>query len=355
MRRGAALRQIWISVGDYAINVALLVLFAAIGTISFRVPLYIFLYSLAANGLYLGLIYSGYSRRFRDPFMTQVGVAFGVGANLFAMVLAPEIAYLFIINLFIPLAFAALRFTRREFLFAGLLLALVLGALFVHGRLALPSLPHGQAELLLVWIAISIAIVRFLVIQTEIARLGNKLREKNEALQIATLRLAEQASRDDLTGLCNRREFMRLLQQEISRSQRSGTSFCVVLLDIDHFKLVNDRFGHAIGDRVLVAVAQIHRNSVRESDVCARYGGEEFTVLALSNDLDGVVAMIERLRRNVEQYDWSAIEPDLRLTVSAGIAKWREGESQTDLLRRADDAMYKAKDGGRNRVQVSAA
>lgn len=354
VRRGAALRQIWISVADYAINIALLAVFAALGVIAPSVPLVILVYALCANGVYLGLIYSGYSRRFRDPFLTRLGVAFGVGANLLAMSIAPQIAFLFVINLFVPLAFAALRFTRTEFLASGVLLSVALGVLFGTGVTEVPHAPHfGLVESMVAWLVITIAIARFLVIQTEIARLGNKLREKNEALHAATKRLAEQASHDDLTGLTNRREFMRLLQMEMARAARSGSAFCVVLLDIDHFKHVNDRLGHAVGDKVLATVAAIYRDAVREFDVCARYGGEEFTILVLNPALDPVIAMIERLRRNVECHPWDAIDPALRVTVSAGVARWREGDTQTELLRRADDAMYEAKAAGRNCVRVS--
>lgn len=355
VRRGNALRQVWLSVGDYVLNIGLLVLFAANGTIPYAVPLAIMVYATLANGFYLGLIYSGFSQRFRDPFMTRLGVGLAIGANLIGLLLAPQIAFMFIINLFVPLAFAALRFSRREFLGCSLFLLLFLGAMMAAGLINVPGTAFGPSERLLGWAVISIAIARFVVIQMEIAKLGNKLRRRNEELRQATARLIEQASHDELTGLCNRREFMRLLHLEIDRSTRAHTSFCVVLVDIDHFKQVNDYFGHPVGDRVLRAVAQIYKQSVRASDTCARFGGEEFTVLALSEDLDGVVTMIERLRTNVEGYDWTSIKPGLRVTVSAGIAKWRASESEADLLKRADDAMYEAKEAGRNRVHLSRA
>lgn len=350
IRHGKALRHVWLSIADYAFNVVLMLLFAWTGAVPYSVPVVVLAYAVTANAVYLGLIYSGFSLRFKDPYLTRFGIALALCANFLGLAIAPQIAILFIANLFIPLGFAALRFTNAQFRMAGIFCSIVLGSMFASGLLATPSQPLGPQSEFILWMAISIVFLRFLIIQTEIANLGNKLREKNAALNAATEKLALQAGSDELTGLINRREFMRVLGSELNRSSHSAIPFCVALLDIDHFKQINDRYGHAVGDIVLSTAARIFRQSVRASDMCARYGGEEFTILITTSDFEGAAKMLDRLRENLENHDWDTIGPKMRVTVSVGLTIWAPGDNETEILRRADSAMYRAKHQGRNRV-----
>jgi two-component system, cell cycle response regulator len=162
------------------------------------------------------------------------------------------------------------------------------------------------------------------------------------------------AATDALTRVLNRRAFLDRAAGEIARIERYGGTLSLALLDVDHFKSVNDRFGHATGDRVLVTVAKTVSDALRGSDVLARWGGEEFVVAFPVIDASQARLAAERLRRAIESIE-IPIEgrPEaLRVTASLGVAELSRGETIESVVERADAAMYRAKQGGRNRVEV---
>ncbi len=166
------------------------------------------------------------------------------------------------------------------------------------------------------------------------------------------LALKEASYTDYLTGVSNRRHFMRRLKQEIIRGHRYKHPVCLMLLDIDHFKQVNDVHGHPTGDLVIRAIADLCRQSSREIDVVARIGGEEFAILLIEARLQDAVIAAERLRSLVESLPIKSIGGiDLSLTVSIGVAEQpQENESEEKLIELADAALYQAKALGRNNV-----
>jgi two-component system, cell cycle response regulator len=181
-------------------------------------------------------------------------------------------------------------------------------------------------------------------------------REIAGPIRIATLVEESQrlATIDPLTGLMNRRAFLGSVQREVAACRRYGHALSLCVLDVDHFKLVNDRFGHGTGDAVLAAVGQLLRAEVRASDVAARWGGEEFVIALTSTDTDGARVAAERLRRSLEQivvHDASGTP--VAVTASLGVAGFHAAhETLEGLLERADRALYRAKAAGRNRVIV---
>ncbi len=170
------------------------------------------------------------------------------------------------------------------------------------------------------------------------------------------MKLAEGALQDALTGLYNRRHFEDRLVSELSAAQRHGRPVSLLLCDIDHFKSINDDYGHLAGDETLKMVAFVLRGAVRKEDVLARYGGEEFVVIARETALKGAQALAERVRRAVEKSRCAWQGRDLGVTVSVGVtvsiglSEFVEGLSDRELLEVADRALYLAKQGGRNRV-----
>ncbi|AXY42181.1 sensor domain-containing diguanylate cyclase [Halomonas sp. JS92-SW72] len=157
-----------------------------------------------------------------------------------------------------------------------------------------------------------------------------------------------QASRDHLTGAFNRRAFDAALRREIQRAERMGEPLALLLLDIDHFKAVNDRHGHARGDEVLCRLVERLSRGLRATDLLARWGGEEFAILLPGTPLQGAAAFADRLRVQVSEHPLQG----LAITVSVGLGEWRSGEGPEALLRRVDGALYRAKSAGRNSVVV---
>jgi diguanylate cyclase (GGDEF)-like protein/PAS domain S-box-containing protein len=166
-------------------------------------------------------------------------------------------------------------------------------------------------------------------------------------------RLRELATTDPLTGALNRRQLFELAEEEVRRAERYGRPLCFSMLDLDHFKAVNDRFGHAVGDEALRAVAASIRRSLRATDRLARHGGEEFVVMLPETPLSTARGAIERIRTSVEALRFEAKGEPVSITVSAGVVAWRSGESVDAVLDRADGALYEAKRAGRNRVVAS--
>lgn len=158
------------------------------------------------------------------------------------------------------------------------------------------------------------------------------------------------AHTDMLTGVYNRMMFEHMLEAEILKTNRYGGTFSLIFLDIDHFKQVNDQFGHPVGDVVLSDFSHLIKKANRLSDLTARYGGEEFVILSISSNLSDTVKHAERLRRAIEMHSFDTAN---KITCSFGVAEFKkELDTKESLLKRADDALYEAKQNGRNRVET---
>jgi diguanylate cyclase (GGDEF)-like protein len=174
--------------------------------------------------------------------------------------------------------------------------------------------------------------------------------EQKLHLQLVARDLESKAHTDALTGLGNRLLFDRALAAEIDRAERYGTPASLLLLDADHFKRINDSYGHPVGDAVLKRIAAIARARVRNSDILVRWGGEEFALLMPQADLASARAVAEKLRLAIEEATFEAVG---RVTCSMGVAELRPGDTAQSLVSRADAALYNAKANGRNRVECS--
>ena len=181
--------------------------------------------------------------------------------------------------------------------------------------------------------------------------LQGQLEVAKENAENANVTLARLATTDELTSVLNRRAFFEKAERELWRAVRYEHPMSVVLIDVDHFKAVNDNYGHAVGDEVLVALAGMLEGALRQSDVVARLGGEEFAVLLPETDGELALKITDRLRQTIEGSPMRSRAGAIELTVSAGIAERKaDTTSVADLLDRADTALYAAKDAGRNRV-----
>ncbi len=175
-------------------------------------------------------------------------------------------------------------------------------------------------------------------------------RDVSEAKR-AESELFQMATTDSLTGVINRRHFIVCANEELQRALRYERSLSALLIDIDHFKLVNDRHGHAVGDQLLVALTRRLKLSLRQQDILGRLGGEEFCMILPETDLEAALKVAERLCRDVASWEMPIDGGTHHLTISIGVSESRPGERIVDtLLLRADRAMYTAKEEGRNRV-----
>ena len=185
-------------------------------------------------------------------------------------------------------------------------------------------------------------------------RAGKRLVDLQAELLDAREALREQATRDGLTNLWNRRQILEILERELARSEREGCPVGIIIVDLDHFKNVNDTHGHLAGDAVLCEAARRMQNGIRQYDSIGRYGGEEFLILLPGCDETNSFSQADRLRRLIAEREMEVNDTMLALTASFGVTSALPGQSWTSesLIRRADEALYMAKKSGRNRVEL---
>ncbi len=181
--------------------------------------------------------------------------------------------------------------------------------------------------------------------------LHQALAEKLQKLEAANETISRLARTDDLTGLHNRRSFNDFFALALSAARRHGHPLSLISIDLDYFKAVNDSFGHTGGDLVLKEFSNLMQEMVRAEDLAVRWGGEEFIILLPQTNCEAAAALAERIRSKFEQTPGSAAP--LAMTASFGVAELQDGEHEDDLIRRADEALYRAKNEGRNRVVIA--
>jgi len=184
----------------------------------------------------------------------------------------------------------------------------------------------------------------------QITQQKDALEYSQKELQQALRKLGQLAARDELTGLDNRRQFDEVMKGQISKAETLGVSLGLLMLDLDHFKQVNDKYGHIAGDAVLSAFSAIGPQCLRRSDFVARYGGEEFVVLIPETDQASLLECAERINKFTRSLRFDDIDPDLRVTVSIGATLYQRSETIRSFMLRADNALYDAKKQGRDRV-----
>ncbi|MEW6647517.1 MAG: diguanylate cyclase [Pseudomonadota bacterium] len=220
---------------------------------------------------------------------------------------------------------------------------------------AIPAaIPPGSAEHLALcgFISKITALDMTLAIETYHSVRVADLRETVDSLQHEHWRLHEKVGRDALTGLANREAALNELDAALTAIGARGTELCLIMADVDHFKQINDTYGHLAGDKVLQCIAAKLQQMLREFDIVGRFGGEEFIIVLDDTPLEVARKVAERLRRGVEQELVQCDEQNIRLTISLGLTRATARDDVRGLIRRADDALYQAKEEGRNRVVV---
>ncbi|HWA36580.1 MAG TPA: GGDEF domain-containing protein [Burkholderiales bacterium] len=353
-RRGQRRRRLWIAAtaASYGLDGAFLVLFALAGA----APLWVAGAYLGGAALMSGVTYgvmaADWNLRLRDPSLVLPQSVCGILLQAAVALAAPQMAFPWLANLVTVLAFSTIWLSLRRSLALWALCAGLAGALFygAAGRLGVPL--EGPWQTLLSWLFFSVILGRFVFLSAYSAWMRSRLLESRSRLAATMAQVRELASHDELTKVFNRRSIVARLEEERASAMRSGQPFCVALLDLDHFKAVNDTHGHRAGDEALQAFVQTVRATMRETDILGRYGGEEFLMILTDTTLEGGPGATERVCRAVEAAGYGRIAPGLALTVSIGLVAWKPGEDTVSLLGRADAALYRAKANGRNRVEV---
>ncbi|MCP4615851.1 MAG: GGDEF domain-containing protein [Bradyrhizobium sp.] len=353
-RRAKQRRQIQGMIGvSYLIDAGILLIYAQAGTAPLWLgPAYAFS-GLLLMTLAILLSEAGFNERFTDHYM----VAPQSVANMMVMMaftyIAPQVGVLFLCSLFTVFSFASLRSTPIQTAMIWTAMALGLAGLFLLTDKPI-AMPHGSPiERFATMLVFMLTIGRCMFLGIFSSALKASLYQSGQKLREAYKRIEELAELDELTGSFNRRCIMRMLDEEIARASRSGSPCSVALIDLDHFKRVNDTYGHPTGDEVLRTFAIIMFANIRNVDRFGRYGGEEFMLVLPDMPNDGAVRALDRLRAIVAGLDWSAFSPGMKVTLSAGVATLKPNETADSFLARADSALYAAKAQGRNRIARS--
>jgi diguanylate cyclase (GGDEF)-like protein len=293
------------------------------------------------------LIRSGWSRRLADPSLTMPQIVHAVTCCALGYALVGPMRGAVFPILMITVMYGMFQLRAAQALSVSLYALLLFGATMavmirLQPHIYVPTVEIGHYMMLVAMLpAVSLLVGRLSRIRL---RLATQKRELAQALD----KLQAMAMRDDLTGLFNRRQMQTLLEQEVQRCLRSGSTFCLALLDIDHFKRINDQHGHGVGDEVLRAFAQAGLSVLRASDLMARWGGEEFVVMLPNSHLPLALAAIERLRGQVGKM--RVTKEEVSITVSVGLTEHHPKQTLAQTIERADRLLYEAKHQGRNRV-----
>lgn len=333
--------------GDAAslVVVATVYVHAASGLVPYAVAHVFAALVLACVLAFTAAVVTGFNRRFADPSLTAAQmITSGVVISTLAYA-APALRPLLTPFYMVALLFGAFRLlTRQQLCISGSFVLLFGAAIALSG--GLEALRAGVPLLL----HLALFLGAMSLIGGHVNRIRTRLRATNASLAEALEKIERMASYDELTGLYNRRVIEELASKECRRADRSGAAVCVALVDVDHFKRVNDQFGHATGDAVLRALANTLGGMLRATEHVGRYGGEEFLVVLADTTANGATVPLERLRAGVERMRVPTLPEGEKVTISIGAAERHRGEDLRTAIQRADASLYEAKRGGRNRV-----
>ncbi len=293
----------------------------------------------------------GWSHRLRDPSLTVPQMLMAAVMSAVGYVAAPAIHIALLMPVAVTLAFSVFSPNGRQVVvvqtFTTLLFCLT-SAVMCQLQ---PEFYQPHVEMLVMGILVS-AVLMLTWTGSQVAALRSRQRRQREELTQMLTRIEDLAAHDALTGLANRRQMSMLLAHHVERVQRNGHPLTIAILDLDHFKLVNDNHGHGAGDEVLQTFARIAQAGLTGAETLARWGGEEFLVLSTASP-HSVVALLDQIRVQLNDTQASALAPTLRVSFSAGVAVYQGKETIASTIDRADQALYKAKAAGRARTEMA--
>ncbi|MDO9003668.1 MAG: diguanylate cyclase [Aquabacterium sp.] len=309
-------------------------------------------YMMGSCLLFYGLLRSGFNLRFADPSLTLPQIMVAITCVVGAYAILEESRGASLMLLVLVLVFGLFNLTASQARSAAFF-ALVAQGLTMLAMNALEPGRYPVRQELIHFLFACTTLPTISLLAGQLSDLRSRLRARKDELAIAVERIQTLATRDELTGLFNRRHMVETLSLQKKFSDRGGRVFCIGILDIDHFKRVNDTHGHGAGDEVLRNFAHTVQHELRESDVIARWGGEEFLLMLTECRVGQADAMMERVREVVNNKLMCPEHPELHIRFSAGLAEQRFDEEVADTIERADQALYRAKRAGRNRTVLA--
>ncbi len=313
----------------------------------------IFLGAAALGNLALYLTMRlNYNKRFADPSLTMPQLVFAIGMVFYVQIYAGPARGSFLLALMVAFVFGCFKLSTRQMLGLSLLAILTYAA-------TLPIISHVEGDQfrptieMTLWVTFSIFIPALAVVTGHVSEMRQKLASTNSLLADAVRKVTDLATRDELTGAYNRRHLLEMLTHEKYRADRGGGAFCICLIDLDHFKQVNDTYGHSAGDAVLKGLTATVHSAMRNTDLFARYGGEEFILVLPQTSLELARLCMERIMKAMQLVSFDGLPPDFRVTMSVGIAQYYLPEETTTTIERVDAALYNAKRRGRNRIELA--
>ena len=344
-----------VALANFAMLTFVLALYAWIGEAPWSAVWQIGAAGIGQSALFALAIRRRWNLRFADKDLMVPQFCVAMAVILGGLILLPQLWVLFLIGVLDIFIFGMMRFGPRQFLLAWLLVGVFTAAALYAVRGQLGDMAINDLSLAILVLYIFMVLGQLTVFGARVTALRNRLSEQNRQLAESVERIQQLASHDDLTGVLNRRAFMQALADERARALRHGGLFAVVMLDIDNFKSINDRFGHQAGDAALKAFCHVVANAgIRSTDRLGRLGGEEFMVLLIAlAGVDAARIAAERVRDAIATHDWNRVVPGLSLTASLGVAMFEHGDTAETLVARADRALYSAKDAGRNRTVMA--
>jgi diguanylate cyclase (GGDEF)-like protein len=335
---------------SYGYDAAMLFGFYAAGYVGSDIPIIFTISCVMCMGVVASAHASGWSRRAADPTLFLPQQIFAITIALAMAALAPQIAFQPFATLFAICAFGFMAPNVQSFIISWSMGAAgALALIFLLGpRLEMPTTTLA-GQILTGGVVLGL-LARCIWIATFVRRLQLRLKKKNRALKDAMIRIEALANLDDLTGLPNRRAITAWLNEQIEAGARTQSPLTIALVDIDHFKRINDCYGHQAGDRTLQIFSRLAVSSLRKTDRIGRFGGEEFLIVLTGTPLEAAEEPLDRIRNQLRGHDWRSINAGVTITVTIGVAAYAPGERIEDLVRRADTALYLGKESGRDRV-----
>lgn len=298
--------------------------------------------------IFVALIAFNWNLRFKDASLTLVQMIWSITGISGLMYMVHDIRTLMLLGYLLVMAFGSFKLSIKGF--QGVILYTLLcygGVLMLVHTVRPQDIDLGQE--FFTFVGFIFVLIGFSLMGAETSHLRKILSDRHRELKGAMSHIEELAITDELTGLHNRRNLLKILEQQRALANRSRYSFVVCYLDLDHFKKVNDKYGHPFGDKVLKSFSYLITENLREVDVGARIGGEEFVLVLADTNLEAAKSVCQRIADNWMKVTYKEAS-ELLLTLSAGITEFKSPETIEQILERADSLLYDAKNSGRNRI-----